>query len=81
MAGGNAGHSFIAPLLADSRRRDRIAELEAVDDVHAANHAAERGEVSLVVRLRRDAKRVAGTPRIEAGRGPAQIAARETRGG
>ena len=87
MAGGNAGHSFLpsvvaliysTPLFGDSRCRNRIAELETVDHVHAANHAAERGEVALVVRLRRDAKGVARTARIEARRGPAQIPSRQT---
>src|SRR5262249_42859777 len=59
------------------RRRNPIAELQAIDDVHAANHLAERGEVSLVVRLWRVAQSVTGAASVEPRGCPTQVPARQ----
>src|SRR5262249_54650895 len=64
-------------LLAHLRRGDRVAKLQAIDRVHSSYDAAKRREVTFVVRLRRAAERVTGAARVESGRRPGQIAARE----
>lgn len=46
--------------------RDGVADLQSIDDVHAANDAAEGGEIAFVVRLRRGSERVAWAAGIEA---------------
>src|SRR6188474_1861676 len=62
----------------DSCRRDLVAELELIDDLHTAHHTAECGEVAFVVGLRCVAERVPGPAGVEARGRPAQIAARQS---